>query len=338
MSTWLIVVLYIVAILTIVLIHETGHFIFAKAFKIKVEEFFVGFGPRLWSTRRGETEYGLKALPFGGYVRIAGMNPFQETPEEDLPRAFGAKPAWQRAVVIGAGPVTHFVMAFLLIAVFFMGIGTPSRFRPEIEAVQTTLNGHPGPAFQAGLRPGDQVIAVDGNPVPVSSDPARALVPFRSYTRNHPGVPITVKVVRDGRIVSVEVTPIEATVAGQSGGYIGVEVGPATVARHRLGPITAFRLGAVGTWDTAKGVVQNLGRVFGPSGLKRLGELLVGAKQRTQGDVQSVVGGGQMVVQAARTQAWDLLLGILVSFNVFIGILNLIPLPPLDGGHLAVIA
>src|SRR5205823_3594661 len=179
--------------------------------------------------------------------------------------------------------------------------------------------------------------AVDGNPVPVSSDPAKALAPFRSYTRSHPGVPITVTVLRDGGTLSLSVTPVKATVAGQTGGFIGVEVGPATVARHRLGPLTAFRLGGVGTWDTAKAVVQNLGRVFGPSGLKRLGELLVGNKQRTQGDVQSVVGGGQLVVEAARTQAWDLLLGILVSFNVFIGILNLIPLPPLDGGHLAVI-
>src|SRR2546429_6436050 len=137
MPVWVGYVLFFLAILVVVLVHESGHFVFAKAFGIKVEEFFVGFGPRLWSIRRGETEYGLKALPFGGYVRIAGMNPFQESPEEDLPRTFGAKPAWQRAVVIAAGPVTHFLIAFLLIASFFMFIGTPSRFRPEIDAVQT---------------------------------------------------------------------------------------------------------------------------------------------------------------------------------------------------------
>ena len=92
MPAWLVIVLYVVAILLIVLIHEAGHFVTAKAFGIKVEQFFVGFGPRIWSFRRGETEYGLKALPFGGYVRIAGMNPFEETPEEDVPRAFGSKP------------------------------------------------------------------------------------------------------------------------------------------------------------------------------------------------------------------------------------------------------
>src|SRR5205807_10055043 len=93
------IVLFVVAILVTILIHESAHFGFAKLFKIKVEEFFVGFGPRLWSFRRGETEYGVKALPLGGYVRSAGMNPFQDVPEEEKPRTFGSKPPWQRAVV-----------------------------------------------------------------------------------------------------------------------------------------------------------------------------------------------------------------------------------------------
>src|SRR5207253_9118576 len=109
---------FFVVILVIILIHEAAHFGVAKAFGIKVEEFFVGFGPRLWSTRRGETVYGVKLLPLGGYVRIAGMNPFQETPPEQFPRTFGAKPIWQRAIVIVTGPITHFVMAVLLLVVF----------------------------------------------------------------------------------------------------------------------------------------------------------------------------------------------------------------------------
>src|SRR5215211_923645 len=111
MVAWLVDLIFALAILVAVLIHESGHFFTAKAFRIKVEEFFVGFGPRLWSFRRGETEYGVKAFPVGGYVRIAGMNPFQEVPLKDRPRAFGAKPIWQRALVIVAGPITHLVMA-----------------------------------------------------------------------------------------------------------------------------------------------------------------------------------------------------------------------------------
>src|SRR2546430_15749325 len=102
MATWLIVVLYVVAILTIVLIHETGHFVFAKAFKIKVGEFFVGFGPRLWSFRKGATEYGLKALPFGGRGPVAPMDPFQEPPPEGPPRTVRAETARPRGVALRA--------------------------------------------------------------------------------------------------------------------------------------------------------------------------------------------------------------------------------------------
>src|SRR3954468_20559044 len=116
---------FFVVILLIILIHEAAHFSVAKAFYIKVEEFFVGFGPRLWSTRRGETEYGVKAFPFGGYVRIAGMTPFQEPSERELPRTFGAKPIWQRALVIAAGPATHFVLAFIFFALW-LGVVRPA--------------------------------------------------------------------------------------------------------------------------------------------------------------------------------------------------------------------
>src|SRR6266571_1783412 len=117
MSSSVGIVLFIVAILVTILIHEAAHFGFAKAFGIKVEQFFLGFGPRLWSIRRGETEYGVNALPLGGYVRIAGMNPFEETPPEDAARVFRAKKPWQRAIVLSAGSFTHFVLAFIVIAV-----------------------------------------------------------------------------------------------------------------------------------------------------------------------------------------------------------------------------
>src|ERR671935_3284041 len=130
MSAPVAVTLFVIAILVVILIHEGAHFGMAKLFRIKVEEFFLGFGPRLWSVRRGETEYGLKALPLGGYVRIAGMNPFQEPTPEDLPRTFGAKPIWQRAAVIAAGPATHFVMAFLFLFVYLAALGVPSKFEP----------------------------------------------------------------------------------------------------------------------------------------------------------------------------------------------------------------
>src|SRR6266566_5843917 len=126
MSSTVGVVLFVVAILVTVLIHEAAHFGFAKWFGIKVEEFFVGFGPRLWSTRRGETEYGVKAIPLGGYVRIAGMNPLQPPSEEDRGRTYADKPTWQRLLVVGCGPLTHFVLAILILGSVLVFFGTPS--------------------------------------------------------------------------------------------------------------------------------------------------------------------------------------------------------------------
>src|SRR3954467_14970284 len=121
------IIIFIVSILLVILIHEAAHFGMAKYFGIKVEEFFVGFGPRLYSRRRGETEYGVKAVPLGGYVKIAGMNPYEEISPEDYPRTYPAKPPWQRALVIVAGPMTHFVIAFLLFVAFFAFVGTPTQ-------------------------------------------------------------------------------------------------------------------------------------------------------------------------------------------------------------------
>ena len=113
------------ALILVIVIHEAAHFAVARAFGIKVTEFFVGFGPKLWSRMRGETEVGLKAIPAGGYVKIAGMNPYEAVAPEDFPRTFGAKPIWQRSLVILAGPATHFVLAFLCFALWLGFVGQP---------------------------------------------------------------------------------------------------------------------------------------------------------------------------------------------------------------------
>src|SRR5213595_3568351 len=158
MSNTLGIVLFVIAILVTIVIHEAAHFGFAKWFGIKVEEFFVGFGPRLWSVRRGETEYGVKALPLGGYVRIAGMNPYEQIAPEEYPRTLGAKPAWQRALVIFAGPATHFVIAFVLFAVWLGVYGAFFTRSPVVGAVERTMDGKTSPAAQAGLRAVDQIV------------------------------------------------------------------------------------------------------------------------------------------------------------------------------------
>jgi membrane-associated protease RseP (regulator of RpoE activity) len=339
MPVWLQIVVYVVAILSLVMIHEGGHFLTAKAFGIKVEEFFVGFGPRIWSFRRGETEYGLKALPFGGYVRIAGMNPFEEIPPEEVSRTFQAKPIWQRTIVIATGPVTHFFMAILFAALIFGVIGIPSKFRPQIVDVERTLNGAPSPAARVGLRPDDTVLGINGRPIPVNDDPQAGVERMIAETRAHVGEPIVVTIERGGRTLVFRVIPVAAPVEGKQVGRIGAILGAETVAVERANPITAVTRGATITFETGKEVIRRLGDVFGPAGLKRIVNQVTGKVDRTTGDVQSIVGGGQTLVQASSIFGfWTVLLNLMVSFNVFIGILNLVPLPPLDGGHLAVLA
>lgn len=336
------ILLFVAALIIVVMVHEAGHFAAAKAFGIRVQEYFVGFGPLIWSTKRGffgtgrgrkrhprsETDYGVKALPLGGYVRIAGMNPFEEVPPEDVPRTYGAHPIWHRAVVILAGPVTHLVMAFAILLVLLTAIGVPDESRPLIDVVQAELGGRPSPASQAGLRAGDEIVAVDGRPVE-SADA------FVAYTRAHVGLPIAVTVLRGGERVTVRAVPVLSRVEGEAEpvGRLGVSLGE---ANRRYGPIPAAGRAAVLTGQIVKGVVLQLGNVFGPSGLKRIGELLTGAPRRIT-DPTSVVGGAQLAGAAARSGNWGAFLELLAVFNIFVGIINVVPLPPLDGGHLAVL-
>jgi len=324
------IVLFVVVILLVVLIHEGGHFLTAKAFGIKVQEFFVGFGPRLWSFRRGETEYGIKALPLGGYVRIAGMNPLEENPPADEPRLFNSKPIWQRTLVILAGPITHFFMALLFLTIFFAAIGVP-QYQPIVAGVDKLLNGKPSPAAVAGLKAGDELLAVNGHPIRSPDD-------LIAYTHSHVGRPLTLTIERGGHRLTVTATPVLAKVGTQEFGRLGVLLGAGRlIARHRINPFVAVGRAGGQIWDIAKAVVTRLGQVFGPSGIKRIGQLVAGTQQRNANDVVSVVGGARLAGEAAQAGAWDVLFELFAIFNIFVGILNLVPLPPLDGGHLAVL-
>jgi membrane-associated protease RseP (regulator of RpoE activity) len=329
MSAPVAVTLFVIAILVVILIHEAAHFGMAKLFGIKVEEFFLGFGPRLWSTRRGETEYGVKALPFGGYVRIAGMNPFQEPTPEELPRTFGAKPAWQRALVIVAGPATHFVIAFVIMVAFFALVGQP-RFEPVVSGVDAKLAGHPSPASVAGLQKDDLVIRVDRIRHPDENQ-------LIDYTKAHVGRPMTLVLDRHGRRVTVTVTPVHDPEHGT--GRIGVLLSPGrSLPSERSGPVESVGKGGAAVGQFSWAVIQRLGQVFGPEGIGRIVDLLFGNAHRGPGDVTSVVGVARAAGQASSAGDASAILLILASVNVFVGILNLVPLPPFDGGHLAVLA
>jgi membrane-associated protease RseP (regulator of RpoE activity) len=157
------VILFIVAILIVVMIHEGGHLIAAKLFGFKATKFFVGFGPPLWSFKKGETEYGIAAIPAGGFVKIVGMNPYEEVPEEDQPRSYPNKPAWQRAIVLVAGSATHWVVAFVILVVTTMTIGFPTnQGTNEVALVEQEVQGETAPAAAAGLKAGDVIVAING--------------------------------------------------------------------------------------------------------------------------------------------------------------------------------
>jgi membrane-associated protease RseP (regulator of RpoE activity) len=321
---------FFVALIFVIVIHEAAHFGMAKWFGIKVEEFFVGFGPRVWSFRRGETEYGLKAIPAGGYVKIAGMNPYQEPAIEDLPRTFGAKPIWQRAGVIFAGPATHFVLAFVVLAIWLGGVGQPVTRSPLVVEVSATLDGSPSPAAVAGLHAGDRIVGIDS----ISNPTDTQLV---NYTRAHVGEPVTLRLSRDGRVLTATLTPVLSNLPGEKTpvGRIGVTLGQARETSGVVGSITG---GARLVGSVFVDTVKSVGHVFGPEGIGRIFNLLFTNAPRRTSDVTSVVGISHVVGQTASTGRFFDILYVFALVNVFIGFINLLPVPPFDGGHLAVLA
>jgi len=255
------VLLFVATLIVMVMIHEAGHMTAARVFGMKVEEYFFGFGPRIFSFRRGETEYGMKAIPAGGYVKIAGMNPYQTVPESERPRTFGAKPAWQRAIVLVAGSATHFVVAVILLTFSYavLGVpGNPTTTLQSVSATSTQLHGVPGPAEKAGIKAGDRIVGIDGNVISRWED-------LQTYIKARPGVPVTVKVDRGGKLLTFTVTPEQVTDANNHPvGRIGVS--PA-IAQNKESPLVA-------AWDGVKGVgslivasVQGIVHLFSPSGI-----------------------------------------------------------------------
>src|SRR5215204_1395612 len=323
-------VAFFVALILVILVHEAAHFAVAKAFKIKVTEFFVGFGPRVWSTRRGETEYGVKAIPAGGYVKIAGMNPYEEIPPHDLPRTYGAKPPWQRALVIVAGPLTHVMLAFLCFALWLGLVGRPVSTSPVVQEVTPTLSGAPSPAAAAGLRAGDRIVAVDGTQNPTDTQLVR-------YTQTHVGQLVTIVVERDGRRLSYRMSPVATKVGTEEIGRVGVVL---SLARERPGILGSITGGVGMVGDAIKQTIVGIGTIFGPDGLGRIVHELFSSTPRrpAEGGPVSVVGVGRAVGQTAQNGNFGDILYIFALVNVFIGLINLLPLPPFDGGHLAVLA
>ncbi|MQY02954.1 M50 family metallopeptidase [Actinomadura macrotermitis] len=333
-------VAFVVALLASVMLHEGGHLLTAKRFGMKATQYFVGFGPTLWSRRRGETEYGVKALPLGGFVKIVGYTPLEEIDPADRDRAFYRQPAGRRAVVITAGVVVNLVFAFLLLMAMAMtlGIRHPGTATTTVGEVGACVPARlqdgcgkdrpPSPAAAAGLRAGDRVVEYGGVAVGDWKQLRKAIEDGPA------GRPVPVVVERAGRRETLRVTP--ARVDGAP--FLGVSAKITGAGYERAGPVRAG-------WFAARGVgltVAGIGKVVVdlPGALPRL--FSPDRAASPGGQVGSVVGATEMSGQIfSSAGTWRdkaaLYLSLVVSVNIFLGALNVLPLLPLDGGHLAVV-
>jgi len=330
----------VLCLVVMVMVHEAGHLLAAKRGGMKVTEYFLGFGPRLWSFTRGETEYGIKAFPIGGYVKIPGMTNLEEVDPADEARTYRQQPFHARLLVAVAGSAMHFLMAAVLLFALLTFVGVPNGDQVAIEKVGT-VGGQPGPAQVAGVRPGDVVVSVDGKRVAGNVDV------LTSTIRNHPSQPVTVVVERHGTKQTLTVTPANGRLAREPGlvapkgtgpfGIVGVTLGSPTQRATPLHGLASTGSGLVHvTWLSILGV----GHLFSPSSIAQRFDQVSSAKAASQATtdgnrVTSIYGAGRVAVQAAQAGVGDLLV-ILISINIFVGILNLFPMLPLDGGHVAI--
>ena len=314
------------AIILFVTAHEAGHFFAAKATGMKVTEFFFGFGPRIFSWRRGETEYGVKAIPLGGYVRIIGMNPLEEISTDDLGRTYREKKFWEKSVVVLAGVGMNFLIAFLLFygIVLANGVSEPQPIVDEV--VPTVLVGEetiPTPAAAGGLETGDVIVSIGDNSVDEWSDVPDALTTLGEG-------PATVVVNRAGQLV-----PLEVTLIARETGTAFLGVAP-VIATHDPGVIGAVGVAGTQVWEGIGFTFQAIGDMIKPSSLAQYLGVLAGDTDVDE-EIRPVSPIG-IVNIGTQTESAAAFLGILAFVNVILATINLLPLYPLDGGHFAVAA
>ena len=304
---------FIVVLGVLIFVHELGHFLFAKLFKVKVLKFSLGFGPKLISKTVGETEYLISVFPLGGYVKMLGENPDEAADSEDQERSFAARPVWNRFFIVLAGPLFNLLFSVFLFFLIFLVMGIPeNRDTTEIGEVSSG-----SPAAQSGIEAGDTIIGIDGQAI-------SSWMEVLTTVSTSEGRQLEFRIVRGGEELTIPVTPRIDSVTNVFGEeveqrfMIGI-VKKEQIDYRRAGPFEALQAGVWQTWMfiylTFMGVVKIIQNVVPASEL----------------------GGPILIAQLAGEQAragWLNLAHFMGLLSVNLGILNLLPIPVLDGGHL----
>ena len=303
---------YVLAFLgfaALIILHEAGHFVAAKAVGMRVERFSLFFGPLLVKFRRGETEYGIGPIPLGGYVKITGMNPNEDIPPEARPRAYYNQPVWKRVVVIIAGPAVNLALAFVIVWALFLANGQPGPPTKQIAAVQR------GSVAATVLRPGDVLVSVDG--VSGSEERLRRQIGTHRCAGTQTAgcsaaTPARIVVRRDGRLQTVIARPRYSATGHRP--ELGFLFGESTLYPSVVGAASAT---VTSLWSVTTNTVSTIARIFEPKERKQL----------------SGVVGVYTATQESFATSPSLALQFLALISLSLGIINLFPFLPLDGGH-----
>jgi membrane-associated protease RseP (regulator of RpoE activity) len=316
------IIAFVLALLTSVMFHELGHFLTARKFGMRVSEFFVGFGRRIWSITRGETEYGIKAIPAGGYCRIEGMTPTDEMPAGEDHRAFFRASSLRKLIVLGAGSTAHFILGFLLIFSIFFAVGYTT-ITPVVAQVATG-----SVAESAGFEVGDEILAINGDDVNKWSEDAVKIAQSK-------GALMSFLILRGGEKITIQAAPIYNADAKRY--MLGVVTALGT---ERDGFLQSTTQASRATWVLTKESVKSL--VALPSKVPQLFRETFMGEERDPNGLVGVVGAARVSGQAVGSdklnsnERLSTFILLVASLNIFVGLFNLLPILPLDGGHMAV--
>ena len=315
---------FVVALLLSVMVHEFGHFVTARRYGMWVSEFFVGFGKRIWSVQRGETEFGVKAIPAGGYCRIEGMSPNDAMPEGEEDRAFYKASSGKKLIVLGAGSFLHFVLGYLLLFVLFAGVGI-NQVLPIIGEVVSN-----SAAQSAGIQVGDEVTSINGVEVTTWYKDVEAI-------RNSQGKELTLGLLRDGQSITITATPRLTDIDGTERYVLGIVN---ITGLKRSGVVESASNSFKVTKSFLSESIKSLAKL--PEKIPALWGATVRGEERDANGLVGVVGVARVSGEAVGSdkltpmERLATFLLIVASLNIFVGIFNLLPILPLDGGHMAV--